>query len=84
MRTLLLFKQYHCQKCNAIQKEIDELKKDNMIIKSYYPLPENESIFKKYNIISAPVCVLLDEQNQEIERFYGFKTKEFIKEFYES
>jgi len=41
---------------------------------------ENKDLLQKYNVRSIPVLILLDENNNEIDRLTGSTTKDKITE----
>ncbi|MFV0288910.1 MAG: hypothetical protein ACK5HR_05640 [Mycoplasmatales bacterium] len=43
----------------------------------------NEEMFEKYNILTSPTTILVDNSNEEVARFYGIKEIIQIKDFIE-
>ena len=82
MRTLKIFEQENCPTCKKLKIELAENKKENMNINSYFSNFNNKIEFQKYNIVTTPTIILVDEKGSEIDRFYGYKTFDKIESFY--
>ena len=69
-----------CLVMKKVWKEINNEIKDIDIINYDYDIDEDE--VSKYNVgEKLPVVILLDDNNNEIRRIIGEKTKEDIKKF---
>ncbi len=76
---LKVFIQKNCPTC---QKLKDTLSKS---IGVEYELinkeEKNKEQFIKYNVLTIPVSIIIDDSGVEIDRFYGAKDSQKIKEF---
>ena len=61
-----------CNPCKALSKSL----KDAGIEHKSIDVDENEELTEKYNIMSVPTIVVLDEDDNEVGRFIGSRTKE--------
>ena len=73
---LLKFQASWCQPCKVLTSILNTMQ---------IPFPvevidadENKDLLQKYNVRSVPVLVLLDENNNEIDRLTGSTTKDKI------
>lgn len=73
---LLKFQASWCQPCKTLT---------NLLSTMQIPFPvevidadENKDLLQKYNVRSIPVLILLDENNNEIDRLTGSTTKDKI------
>ena len=73
---LLKFQASWCQPCKTLTSLLNTMQ---------IPFPvevidadENKDLLQKYNVRSIPVLVLLDENNNEIDRLTGSTTKDKI------
>lgn len=85
MNKLIFFKNNDCIKCNLLAKEMDKIKKEEEDIE-IYTLSTNDKDKDKYcqyfGIMSVPVVILINSENIELDRFYGYKCKEYIVDFW--
>ena len=42
---------------------------------------DSEELVKKYNIMSVPVLVFLNDEGEEVRRFVGLTTKDTLEDF---
>ena len=61
-----------CNPCKALSKNLEDAGIENKSI----DVDENEELTEKYNIMSVPTIVVLDEDDNEVGRFIGSRTKE--------
>ena len=61
-----------CNPCKALSKSL----KDAGIEHKSIDVDENEELTEKYNVMSVPTIVVLDEDDNEVGRFIGSRTKE--------
>lgn len=73
---LLKFQASWCQPCKTLTSLLNTMQ---------IPFPvevidadENKDLLQKYNVRSIPVLILLDENNNEIDRLTGSTTKDKI------
>mgnify|MGYP003537556604 FL=1 len=73
---LLKFQASWCQPCKVLTSILNTMQ---------IPFPvevidadENKDMLQKYNVRSVPVLILLDENNNEIDRLTGSTTKDKI------
>ena len=65
-----------CNPCKALSKSLEDAGIEHQSI----DVDENEELTEKYNVISVPTIVILDEDDNEIGRFIGSRTKEQLLE----
>ena len=61
-----------CNPCKALSKSLKVAGIEHKSI----DVDENEELTEKYNIMSAPTIVVLVEDDNEVGRFIGSRTKE--------
>lgn len=65
-----------CNPCKALSKSLEDAGIEHQSI----DVDENEELTEKYNVMSVPTIVILDEDDNEIGRFIGSRTKEQLLE----
>ena len=65
-----------CNPCKALSKNLEDAGIEHKSI----DVDENEELTEKYNVMSVPTIVVLDEDDNEIGRFIGTRTKEQLLE----
>ena len=65
-----------CNPCKALSKNLE----DAGIKHKSIDVDENEELTEKYNVMSVPTIVVLDEDDNEVGRFIGSRTKEQLLE----
>ena len=61
-----------CNSCKALSKNLEDVGIEHKSI----DVDENEELTEKYNVMSVPTIVVLDEDDNEVGRFIGSRTKE--------
>ena len=61
-----------CNPCKALSKNLEDAGIEHKSI----DVDENEELTEKYNVMSVPTIVVLDEDDNEVGRFVGTRTKE--------
>lgn len=61
-----------CNPCKALSKNLEDAGIEHKSI----DVDENEELTEKYNVMSVPTIVVLDEDDNEVGRFIGSRTKE--------
>ena len=61
-----------CNPCKALSKNLEDAGIEHKSI----DVDENEELTEKYNVMSVPTIVVLDEDDNEVGRFIGSQTKE--------
>ena len=61
-----------CNPCKALSKNLEDAGIEHKSI----DVDENEELTEKYNVMSVPTIVVLDEDDNEVCRFIGSRTKE--------
>ncbi len=77
MKTAKYFTASWCGPCKAFKPIIEELVEEGYPI-NIIDIDEHPSLAPEYSILSVPTTIILDD-NQELERFVGAKTKQFVK-----
>ena len=62
--------------CKALGKNLEDAGIEHKSI----DVDENEELTEKHNVMSVPTIVVLDEDDNEVGRFVGFRTKEQLLE----
>ena len=65
-----------CNPCKALSKNLEDAGIEHKSIN----VDENEELTEKYNVMSVPTIVVLDEDDNEVGRFVGSRTKEQLLE----
>ena len=58
--------------CKALSKNLEDAGIEHKSV----DVDENEELTEKYNVMSVPTIVVLDEDDNEVGRFIGSRTKE--------
>jgi glutaredoxin len=76
---ILLFKLSTCSPCKAVSKILTALhiKYTEMIVDEN---EEADTLADKYGICSVPTIIITDNDNNEVDRIAGVKSKEEFKE----
>lgn len=61
-----------CNPCKALSKSLEDAEIEHKSI----DVDENEELTEKYNVMSVPTIIVLDEDDNEVGRFIGSRTKE--------
>ena len=61
-----------CNPCKALSKNLEDAGIEHKSI----DVDENKELTEKYNVMSVPTIVVLDEDDNEVGRFIGSRTKE--------
>ena len=61
-----------CNPCKALSKNLEDAGIEHKSI----DVDENKELTEKYNVMSVPTIVILDEDDNEVGRFIGSRTKE--------
>ena len=61
-----------CNPCKALSKNLEDAGIEHKSI----DVDENEELTEKDNVMSVPTIVVLDEDDNEVGRFIGSRTKE--------
>lgn len=77
---LKVFTQKICPICSKLKEELKKIEKIEEI-KIFNMELKNQEEFKKYKVLKVPVSILVDNNDEEISRFYGSKTSEDIQRF---
>ncbi len=78
---VFVFVQDNCPTCQRLKDQLNIFEKENMSKVSYFSPFNAKEHFQKYNVLSTPVTILVNKDQEEIDRFYGAKNSELIKEF---
>ena len=71
MNILKFFRLWY-KPCKALSKNLEDAGIEHKSI----DVDENEELTEKYNVMSVPTIVVLDEYDNEVGRFIGSRTKE--------
>lgn len=77
---LKVFVQENCPTCLKLKEEL-KLIDINYVLK--FPNEKNKNEFSKYKILNTPTTILVDNDSNEINRFYGYRESERILKFIE-
>ena len=61
-----------CNPCKALSKNLEDAGIEHKSI----DVDENKELTEKYNVMSVPTIVILDEDDNVVGRFIGSRTKE--------
>lgn len=78
---LIVLSQTVCSGCKKLHNKLEELKKESSFEYTEINIDDQPEAVAKYNIMSTPVTILMDEE-EEITRVvgYSFKNEEDIEE----
>ena len=79
MKKLLYYSASWCSPCRGFAPIMDELA--NQIPIEKVDVDKNRELVEKYHIKNIPTCVLVDN-DVELKRFVGTKSKEDVLNFY--
>ena len=68
-----------CNPCKQQTKVLDEMSLDVTSIN--IEDDDSEELVEKYNIMSVPVIIFLNDNEEEIKRFIGLTTKTILENF---
>ncbi|MCB5367036.1 hypothetical protein LIP24_10365 [Collinsella aerofaciens] len=77
---LIKLEKYHCSFCNQLGAMLDGLGVPYTAIN----VEDHPEVAAKYGVMAAPVLVLLDDQDNEIDRVEGFyrdKVEQLLEKF---
>jgi thioredoxin 1 len=80
MRHILYFTAEWCNPCKRTRPIAEELDRDNVIKFQFIDADDNGELCRKFEIKAIPTFILI-EDNKEIKRMNGAKTREQIEEF---
>lgn len=77
---ILYFTAEWCNPCKRVRPIVEELDRENIIKVQYIDADDNSELCKKFEIKAIPTFILI-ENNKEIRRMNGAKTREQFEEF---
>jgi thioredoxin 1 len=80
MKHILYFTAEWCNPCKRTKPIAEELDRDNVIKFQFIDADDNGDLCRKFEIKTIPTFILI-EDNKEIRRMNGAKTKDQILEF---
>lgn len=80
MSHILYFTAEWCNPCQRTKPIAEEMNKEGIIKFQFIDVDDNLDLVKKYEIKSVPTFILIDD-NKEIKRMNGAKTREEFEEF---
>jgi thioredoxin 1 len=80
MRHILYFTADWCNPCKRTKPIAEELDRDNVIQFQFIDADDNGDLCRKFEIKAIPTFILI-EDNKEVRRMNGAKTREQIEEF---
>ncbi len=80
MRHILYFTAEWCNPCKRTRPIAEELDRDNVIKIQFIDADDNGELCRRFEIKAIPTFILI-EDNKEIRRMNGAKTREQIEEF---
>ncbi len=80
MKHILYFTAEWCNPCKRTRPIAEELDRENVIKFQFIDADDNGDLCRKFEIKAIPTFILI-EDNKEIRRMNGAKTKEQIEEF---
>lgn len=75
MPKLLKLYQLSCPPCQMVTQFLESQNVEHESVN----VRENPDVAMKYNVMSTPVAILLDDEGNEIQRSVGFKPHELEK-----
>ena len=80
MRHILYFTAEWCNPCKRVRPIAEELDRDGVIKFQYIDADDNTELCKNFEIKAIPTFILIEDEN-EIRRINGAKTKEQLEVF---
>ena len=80
MRHILYFTAEWCNPCKRTRPIAEELDRENVIKFQFIDADDNGDLCRKFEIKAIPTFILI-EDNKEVRRMNGAKTREQIQEF---
>jgi thioredoxin 1 len=80
MKHILYFTADWCNPCKRTKPIAEELDRDNVIKFQFIDADDNGDLCRKFEIKALPTFILI-EDNKEVRRMNGAKTREQIEEF---
>lgn len=80
MKHILYFTAEWCNPCKRTRPIAEELDRENVIKFQFIDADDNGDLCRKFEIKAIPTFILI-EDNKEIRRMNGAKTREQIEEF---
>ena len=80
MKHILYFTAEWCNPCKRVRPIVEELDREGIIKFQYIDADDNPQLCKQFEIKAIPTFILI-EDNKEINRMNGAKTKEQFEEF---
>ena len=80
MRHILYFTAEWCNPCKRTRPIAEDLDRDNVIKFHFIDADDNGDLCRKFEIKAIPTFILI-EDNKELRRMNGAKTREQIEEF---
>jgi thioredoxin 1 len=77
---ILYFTAEWCNPCKRVRPIAEELERDGIIKFQYIDADDNIDLIKKFEIKAIPTFILIEDE-KEIRRVNGAKTKEQLEEF---
>lgn len=80
MRHLLYFTAEWCNPCKRTRPIVEELNRDGIVDVQFIDADDNIDLLKTYEVRAIPTFILI-EDNKEVRRMNGAKTREQFEEF---
>lgn len=80
MRHLLYFTAEWCNPCKRTRPIVEELNRDGIVDVQFIDADDNIDLLKTYEVRAIPTFILV-EDNKEVRRMNGAKTREQFEEF---
>ncbi len=77
-KCLLVFSTPHCPKCQELMDKFNEFEPEIELV--FADNTSGQILGQHFTVMVAPTTILIENQ-QEIKRFYGCKSVDYIKEF---
>ena len=79
MKKILKFGAPWCGPCKMQDKILDELINEGYNVEKVN-VDENEALAEQYDVVSIPVIVILNDKDEEVNRFIGLTRKNTLIE----
>lgn len=76
LNNIIKFEKNGCQPCQSLSKWLEE----NKVEHESKNIMQNMDLVRKYNIKSVPTVLVLNENQEEVERFIGFNVDQLQAE----